>query len=791
MLTTFVKTSFRSLAKHKSYTLINLVGLAVGITSSLLIALYVHHILTFDHFHKQKNSIYLVYKERITPAGVQETYDTWMPLLAQLQMDYPQVKSGTRIAPSQVRITLGAKMFDENVEYIDPGYFDLFSFEVLEGDAEQPFDGLNSLVLSEETALRLFGKTDVVGEIVAYRDLDTDFEKSYAVSAVLKNYPTNTTVAPSILVPIRSIPGYSGLETEWGSSFLSTYLLVPGNEEPAILEANFPALIEKIWNKETSENTNFKLLPLTQSYNAFVGDSSYATLLAGVAVAIIVIASFNFMNLSTARSVERAREIGIRKVLGAHAGFLRWQFLTEAWLLVLVAGTTALLLAWAVLPYLSSSIGLALSPQLLGTSSFWLAYAAFMVVLGLLTGLYPAVYLARIGPSAVTKGHTAKRSGAAVRNGLVVIQFAIGCALVLSTLVIGKQLKYMTTTEMGFEPQRVAINMSVNDFADVGEGRSGIASFKNTLESTAGVEGITLSRHVPSQWSGSFTFVRPEGWEGAPLRMRYTYHDAKFFEAFGIETIQGDGFLPDSEGDQRESVVLNEAALKAFGWDDYHEKYIVLGNTRVKVVGVVKNFNFESLRQEIAPTLHFHRAPTNAVHRFATFHADPAQLRHILPSLASEWEKLGAQRPLDYFFLEESVGRMYEEETRLLKLSSYFTIVALVIAALGLYGLTSFVVERRRKEISIRKVVGASVFSIFRLIAMDFTRLILISFVLGGCAAFYLSSNWLENFAFRTTPGPFLYLTTMVLILLLMFVTVSYKTIKAGLNNPIKYLRDE
>lgn len=791
MLRTFLKTSLRSFARHKGYTLINLFGLVVGITSSLLITLYVHHVFTYDHFHKQKDNIYLVYKERITPTGTQETFDTWVPLLQQLKMDYPQVSKGTRIAPSQARITLGDKTFEEDVEFIDPEYFEVFSFEINEGNPAKPFDGLNSLVLSEEAAIRLFGRIDVVGQLVDYRDLNGDFQKPYTVSAVLEHYPANTTVTPSILLPIRSLPNYGDLEDSWGSSFLSTYVQIPRRRAAVDLEQSFPALIEKLWDRRTSDNTNFKLLPLTQSYDAFVGDSSYATLLVGIAIAIVLIASFNFVNLATARSIERAREIGIRKIMGAMAGNLRWQFLTEAHLLVILSAVASLLLAWLILPYLSTSIGAQLSADLYGTYSFWLLLLAFTVMLGFATGSYPAFYLSGIKANVVTRAFTGGRAGTMVRNGLVVFQFALGVAMIVSTLVISRQIRYMTTTEMGFDAQRVVINMSVDDFSDADEGRSKIASFKNTMENTAGIDDITLSRHVPSQWSGSFTFVRPQGWEGDPLRMRFTYHDAKFFEAFGIEKVQGEGFLPDSEGDQRESVMLNEAAMNAFGWEDIYGKNIVLGNSQVKVVGVVKNFNYETLRKEIAPILHFHRAPTNAVHRFASFNSTPQQLKKVLPTLTKEWEKLGAQRPLEYFFLNESVGRMYEEEARLLKLVSYFTAVALIVAALGLYGLTSFVVDRRRKEISIRKVVGASVINIFSLIARHFGRLILLAFALGSMASYFLISQWLESFAYRISPDISLYLITMLLVVGLMLITISYKTIKAGLVNPIRYLREE
>ncbi len=792
MLYHYFKAAYRSLFNALAFSSINLLGLVTGISAAVLLGIYVLFIFTYDFQHQNRADTYLVYKERITPDGIQPTYDTWVPLLPQLQSDFPQVVSGTRIGETDTRITLGNQTFEEEAQYVDPGFFEIFSFSLKRGNQQVPFPDLNSVVLSQSVALRLFGSEEPMGETIQVFDQDIGAEKSYVVTGILNDHPANTSVTPSVLMPIEGIPGYEEIENEWGSSFLSTYVLLDGPEAKKNLEVAFPAFIAKIWDEETQQRTNFRLLPLTASYETFVGDIQDAKLLLLIAIATVLIASFNYMNLSTARSIDRSKEIGVRKVLGALSGNLKMQFFYEAFIMITLATFIAIGIARLLLPFLNDSLSLMLSTSVFLTVQFWVVAALFVLVLTALSGSYPALVMSRIKTLVALKGFSKSRSGSYFRNVLVVTQFALGVMMIIGALIIRDQILFMKNSPLGFDKNnQLVIRASVADFEDEEVGNTRLNTFKDQLKSLTMVESVTASRHVPTEWSRSFTFVQPEGWEGSPLRMRYTFMDAEFFDTYNAELLEGSGFLPDENGHQRESVILNEAALKAFGWESTESKKIEIGRHKFNVVGLVRDFKFETLREEVAPTLHLHRASEHPVHGRITINAVSANPRLLVEEVEALWAQTGALKPLDFFFLDENVARMYESENRLLKLVTGFTVIALIIAGLGLFGLSSYVVSKRQKEISLRKVIGASLSELFVLITRDFAVLIFLSIMLGSAVSYYLGSSWLENFAYRHDISFMNFGLAFVSVAVLLVAAVGYKVTLAAQANPVKYLRNE
>ncbi len=786
MLKNYFIVAFRGFFNNKVYTIINTLGLAIGIAASVLIVLFTRHELTYDQHHENADNIYLVYKERITPNGIQPTYDTWVPLAHQLQEEYPEIKNSTRIWQTSEMIKVEDMRYNEQLYYADPEYFQIFDFPLLKGDDDNPLPDINSVVISEERALKYFGQQDPMG-----KTLDIGGQV-YAVSGVLEKYPSNSFIAMDMIIALESHPQYEQVKDSWGSSFLFTYILLPPNVDITDLESKFPAFITKTWDIETQKRTNFKLLPLAASYDTFVGDVNDSYILLYIALGIILIASINFMNISTARSLERAKEIGMRKVMGAGKAQLRGQFLSEAILLSYFSMIIGIVLAQMLIPWINVLFSMELSIPF-SQPTTWILLLTFGMTLGLISGSYPALYLSNFKIlDSIKGGFNQNLGGVSIRNLLVIIQFALSVVLIVGSLTISGQLEFMKNSDMSFDKENLlVIPVSVRNFEDRDEAAIRLETFRNEIMNHSAVISSSNSRHVPGRWSESNTFVRPDGWEGDPLRMRITYHDARFFETYGIELLSGPNFLPDSEGNQRESVVLNQAAMKAFGWEDPEDKVIVIGSRKINVVGMIKDFNYETLRQEIQPILHFHRAPSNGVHQYITVKTAQKDNAQLFAFLQEKWKILEPTQPFSYFFIDENLNQMYATEDRLLKMVSTFTSVSIFIACLGLFGLSSFVIEKRRKEIGIRKVLGASVGKIIWMVSNSFTKLVLIGFLIGAPLSYYLMNLWLQDFVYHIDFSVIVLLITLGLVIFIAWLTVSMKSIKAATVNPIKSLKEE
>ncbi len=791
MIRNYLNIAVRNILKHKVYSTINVVGLAAGIAATIVIVLFARYELTYDQFHTNSENIYLVYKERVTPNGLQPTYDTWVPMLEQMQSDFPEIENGTRIFfNGGATINIDETTFTENIYYVDPGYFEIFDFPLAQGNNDKPFSNVNSVVISKELAAQFFGNADPIG-----KSLQIDHQVTYIVTGVLDDYPPNAFWENGIVVPIKSFPRYEEFQEQWGSSFISTLIMLPPNYDPMALEAKFPDFIKSVWDEEVQQRTNFRLLPLHESYNTFVGDNSDSYILLYIALGIIIIASINFMNLSTARSMERAKEIGMRKVMGAQRKQLIAQFLSEAVLMTTTALILGVLAAEMTLPRINEMFAMQLEIPYLDEPISIVILLAFGLVVGFLSGSYPAFYLSNFKILSAIKGLFSKGGGVNLRNSLVVLQFTLSIMLIIGTMVIADQIKYMKGADLAFNKDNLmVIPVSAGDFEDTEGAQERIQTFRNEISRHNSVVATTTSRHVPGRWSGSNAFVRPEGFEGNPLRMRFTYLDAEFFNTYQISLIEGPGFLPDTEGDQRQKVVINQAAMKAFGWETITDKALVLGSSgrfRVEVVGLIEDFNYETLQAEVAPILHFHRVPTNGTHRYITLRTSSDQFSETLEFIESKWDVLGATRDFEYFFVDDDMAQMYALEDRLLTMVSIFSILSIFVTCLGLFGLSSFIIEKRRKEIGIRKVLGASSTGIAILISSNFSKLVIVSFILAAPLAYIIMNQWLDGFAFHTSVSWTVFALAIIVSLGISWLTVSIKSLKAAIANPVDTIREE
>lgn len=790
----YIKIAFRTLLKRKSTSFINIFGLAIGVAAFAFIFLYTYQIFTFDDHHVNKERTFLAYKERITPDGTQATYDTWMPLKDRLLADYTQVEHSARYYTTDASIKKNNRYLEESIVYTDPELFDIFTFPIVSGNSANMFPTKNSVILTEELALKYFDSYEVVGESLEIFLQEEDTTMRYQISAVIKDHPVNASMRPSLIIPAESIPVYPELANNWNSSFLETYVLLKSSEDAELMEADFPDLVESIWDAETRANTNFKLLPFDEVYDTFFGDSANARTLLAIGLGILLIAIINFMNLSTAQASQRAKEIGLRKVLGAFQGQLRTQFITESFVMSLIATLLGLLIVVLTIDQFNQFFDVSISLNQFSLFQLIGGFAILITILSILSGSYPALYLSSIGAIEVLRQKLGMGGSSTFRNALVVLQFTIALFLIASTIIVSRQINYMSGKNMGFDSEGIlVISASSRSFTDREFGLTRLNTFKNELRNKSYISSISSSRSVPTSWTRSFTFVTPNDWEGDPLRMRYTYVDANFFDIYDIPVKYGNDFLPDSEGDQRSSVILNEAAMNAFKFSPEDENIIVLGREmRVNVVGVVEDFHFETLQNEVAPTLIFHRVADNpAAHRMITVKMDMNNLSQRIEEIEAMWNDLGSTQEFTYSFMDDRVANLYEDENRYLGMVGMFSVISICIACLGLYGLTLFIIEKRRKEISIRKVLGAEINTILKLIFADFTKWVVIAFVISVPFVVYFLSEWLESYHYRISISWITFGFSLLIVLGLVILTVGYQSLRAASTNPVKHLKDE
>ena len=737
----------------------------------------------------------MVYKERVTPTGTQETYDTWVPLKVEIAKTYPSVKRSARISTQILWMESEGKRFQENVMYTDSEIFEMFSLPLSKGNNDNPFPSLQSIVISQEIAKKYFGNEDPIGKVFRLA-----YARNYVVSGVLEEIPQNSSIQIEMAVQMESAGGYENVKENWNSSFLNTYVQLGENVKAADLEEQFPAFITKIWDQETADRTNFKLLPLTEQYNRFNDSDKYAYILLGIAVAIILIACINFMNMATARSLERAREVGMRKALGGQRGQLIIQFLGESVLVTLISVFVGIGLAEAFLPVFNNLYDLQLSINLAGNVEALLVLATFGIIIGLISGSYPAFFLSKFSSAEVLRGNIRKKPGGfTLRRILVSSQFAVTIAIIISTLIMREQVIYMKNADLGIQKENViAIQVDPDDFENSDQAAVRLETFKNELSNQSDIVSVASSRALPGQRFSYnlFTFVTPQDRMGEdPLRMRRTSIDHEFFTLYDVPLTEGRYFRKGSESDIQEGVIINRAAMKSFGWQSAVGKSVYLGSDRsykLTIVGVVENYHFQSLDNEIAPVLHLYRPPENGNHNFISVRFKQSNLSSTLSMIKNKWSQIVASdMPMNYFFVDENFKQLYRTQDRLVTVAGVFSVFGILIACMGLLGLVALMVAQRTKEIGIRKVLGATVSRILYLVSKDYIVLVVIGFLVALPITYYLMTKWLEDFAYRINISTDIFIIGGLAAVCIALVTVSIQAVKAARLNPAESLRNE
>ena len=800
MVKNYLKIALRSLLKNKVYAFLNIFGLTIGITCSLLIFLYVQDELTYDQHHSKADHIARASLEYFLPNdGGSEKWAPISNVVAQYMVkDYPEVLSSVRF---QKRTNLVVEMpgsterVYQDITWADSNVFQLFDFPLKEGNPMTALKEPYTVVLTQAAAVKYFGKTDVMGETLFFPDND----QRLTVTGILEELPTNTHLKFEMLGSHETLRANNSLGNSWWGFNDHTYLeLVPGTDVQALEDKLRRISANYILQQETGSGyrqeymlTPFNEIHLKSNLRAEYeanGNESYVYIFSFIGIFILVIACINFMNLATARSVNRAKEVGVRKVVGAFRRHLIAQFLSESIFMAFVAVVLSIGLVLLTLPRLNDFTGKALSFDPIGNGLLGLMLLLVTVFVGVLSGSYPAFVLSAFRPTQTLKGSfKTSAKGAVLRKGLVVVQFLISIGLIMSTLIVFNQLSYMRDLELGFEKERMIFIPS-----RYGAGTAeNFPVLKDRLEQFPEINGVTLSSRVPGKEMGN-NVVRL-GWDQNAdwSDMRFITVDYDFIETYDLEIVAGRGFDRSFGSDRLEGFILNEAGVNRLGFASPEEaigKQLAWRQQQGRVIGVLKDFYFMSVQNAIEP---FIMPMQTRAAGYLSARVETANFDEVIKRVEAAYNEIMPDRIFEYSFLNEDFNRQYQSEESFSSVFTFFAIIAILIACLGLYGLAAYTAQQKVKEIGIRKVLGATEGGVVFLLSKDFIKLVLVSFVIAAPLAYYLMDGWLKEFAERVSIGATVFLVAAGISLTIAILTVSYQSIKAAVANPIKSLRYE
>lgn len=805
-----LKIAWRNLVKNRFFTLLNIAGLAIGVACFLLICLYVTDELSYDRYHEKADRIYRINSDIIFGGTALKLAVSSDPMGAALKKDYPELEEFVRIYASE-----GSKMIkkdnafiqETNVAYADSTFFDVFTFPALEGETHTALNEPNTVVISASAAEKYFGTTHAIGKFV---ELNDDKHSLFKVTAVIKDMPLNSHFRYDFLFSMDNVDYGFG---NYLSHNFATYLLFKKGSDVKAFEKKFPAYINKyilpqaqgmmqVTSMEEFEKLGNKLayhlVPVTSIHLhsdrsaelGVNGNIQYVYIFSAVAIFILLIACVNFMNLSTARSANRSKEVGIRKVLGSEKGTLVRQFLAESTLVSFISILFAVGLSMVALSYFNGISGKTIALSAIASPGFLIFLFCLPIVIGLLAGTYPAFYLSSFNPITVLKGKPnagAKKSR--LRSALVVFQFATSIVLMVGTIVVYKQLNYIQTKKIGFNKDQV---LTVAGTWSLG---NNYQAFRNEVEKIPGVKGSTQAAYLPvsSSSRSDNTFFKEAVMDiKGGFNMQNWRVDENYIPLMGMEMAAGRNFSREFLSDST-AIIINESTAQLLGYKDPLGKIIYSGaNPGAEpmpqtIIGVVKNFNFESMKQRIAP-LCLTLGNANWV---TAFKVESSNLPAIIKEIEKKWGAFAPAMPFRYEFLDNAFSNMYNAEQRAGKVVLSFSILAILIACLGLFGLASYMAEQRTKEIGVRKVLGATVNNIVTMMSKDFMKLVLLSAVFAIPIAAWGMHLWLQNFAYRINISWWIFAAAGSGAIIIALITVSFQAIKAALTNPVKSLRSE
>ena len=790
MMRYFFKVAYRNLLRNKGFSVINITGLAVGMASAILILLWIQDELSYDKFHKNKDRIYETWN-RVPFDGKLSTWNSVSaPLARVLERDLPEVERAVRVQPfSNLLLSAGDKKLILSGSIVDTGFLQLFSFPMRKGNPLTALNDMHSVLLSEKTAKNLFGNEDAVGKIIRIENKD-----NYTVTGVLKDVSNNTRFDIGCVLPWSYIKYKEGQDLGWGDNSTPTYVLLKPNVSLAAMAPKIKAIKQKYDDGARTMKWELFLYPLDRwrLYSSFTngvedngGRIAFVKLFVIIAGFILLIACINFMNLSTARSEKRAKEVGIRKVVGAQKISLISQFIGESVFLAFLAGIAAIIIVQVSLPGYNQLIEKKLVLNS-GDINTWIAFAGFILFTGLLAGSYPAFFLSSFQPVKVLKG-TFKRANAVInpRKVLVVLQFTFAIILIICTIIVKQQIDYAQNRDNGYNKDNLTYHFLTGDL------KKNYPLVKNELLSSGIASAVTKTNSpITSVWSDGWG----QEWEGKDPNDKTDFY--RFYADDGLAKTVGLKFAAGRDFDLHQfltdssAMIINESALKIMKFKDPIGKIVKDNGREWHIVGVAKDFILTNPYEKIRPTLVFGAAGDWFETMLVKLNGKNSTANNMKAAEAI-FKKYNPDFPFDLKFVDQEYARKFENEQRQGTLAALFSGLTILISCLGLFGLATYMAENRIKEIGVRKVLGASVTGIAALLSKDFVKLVIISFVLASPVAWWLMYHWLQDYNYRVTIQWWVFATACFLSVFIALATVSYQAIKAALANPVKSLRTE
>jgi putative ABC transport system permease protein len=797
MFHNYWKVTIRNFRRQKAYSLINIAGLAVGMASCILIMSYVYMELSYDKYHTHAGRIYrLIVNGSISGREVNFA-STNNPAGPAFVQEYPEVENAVRFrCRYRTLVKVEDRTFIERrIFWADASVFDVFSFPLVIGDSNTALKNPFTAVITKSASLKYFGKDDPIGKV-----LRLDDQADYTVTGVMRDVPENSHFRFDMLLSFATRYVSDKEQTErWMGDFSNhTYLLLREDADYKELEKKFPEQVEKHMGeilRTVGWKMEYFLQPLTSIHlhsklDGEIGptsDVSYLYIFSGAALFILILACINFMNLATARSTKRAKEVGMRKVHGAEKGKLIKQFFGESLIYSFFSLVIAIIIVETTLPLFRNLSGLNLELGYLHVPWLIPGLIGLAILVGFAAGSYPALYLSRFQPAQVLKGNPKKTATKSrLRNSLVIFQFSVSLVLIIGTIVIFNQLNFMKTKRLGFDTEQIITLQVTNDRL-----QDSLDYIKQEFRKLSGVKSVALSSHIPG-WGAMHNVFLPEGFELANSQAMGIIHvDHDFLSTMGIELAAGRDFSQEFPSDPAQSVIINETAAKTFGWDKPVGKKIqeLDGRHIIKtVIGVVKDYHIVSVRQAIEPLL-ISNSPEG--YEVLVIKTVPGSTAETLNALEKKWKEIAPGMPFEFDFLGDRFNSQYDSEERLSQIFSYFSLLAIFIACLGLFGMAAHSVEQRTKEISVRKVLGASQTHILLILNKDLVKLCIFASLIAWPLAYLFAKRWLQEFAYRTSLSVWIFTGATLLVLVVGILTVSYQSFKAAWANPVESLRYE